>query len=119
MTPNEYQKRAMKFAKYATSDYPFLALCEETGEVLGKLAKYCRKNEASLSGAIKEAEYGIGSKGYELRVDLVKELGDVMWQLQACCSELGVDLEYIMDIKLMKLKDRDIRNVIVSEGDER
>ena len=119
MNANEYQTRAMKFAKYKHTDYPFLALGEEAGEVLGKLAKYVRKNEVTLGRGIEEAKFGFGSKGYELHSDLVKELGDVLWQVSACCAELGTELETVMKVNLAKLGDRGERGVIVGEGDNR
>jgi NTP pyrophosphatase (non-canonical NTP hydrolase) len=119
MKANEYQKQAMKFAKYGHADYPFLALGEEAGEVLGKLAKYVRKNNVCLEGALCEAKHRTGSNGFELYWDLVKELGDVLWQVSACCNELGVDLDGVMAANLGKLGDREARGVVVGIGDNR
>lgn len=119
MRANEYQRKARVYAKYGRDDYPFLALGEEAGEVLGKLAKYVRKNNVSLSGAIEDAHLGIGGKGFELYADLVKELGDVLWQVSACCNELGVDLEHVMQANLSKLDGRFVRGTLVGAGDER
>jgi NTP pyrophosphatase (non-canonical NTP hydrolase) len=119
MKANEYQLEAMKFAKYEHADYPFLALGEEAGEVLGKLAKYVRKNSVPLTGAIMEAKYGIGDKGYELYINLKKELGDLLWQVSACCNELGVSLEDVMKLNLEKLGGREARGTVVGIGDDR
>lgn len=119
MELNEYQVRAMKFAKYKTNDYPFLALSEEVGEVSGKLAKYVRKSGCSLSAAVYDVNNGSCETSIALRADLKKELGDVLWQLSACCSELGFDIDDVATGNLEKLGDRSERGVIVGEGDER
>ena len=49
METNEYQKRAHAFATYGDGiTYPSLGLCEEAGEVAGKIAKFIRKNDGRL-----------------------------------------------------------------------
>ncbi|AKA61247.1 hypothetical protein [Pseudoalteromonas phage H103] len=119
MKLNDYQLGAMEFAKYRNNDYPFLALSEEVGEVSGKLAKYVRKNKCSLSTAIFAAVNGSCNNSKALRNDLKKELGDVLWQLQACCAELDFSLEEVAELNLDKLSGRSDRGTIVGEGDER
>ena len=118
-TLQEYQKAASKFAKYKTIDYPFLALSEEVGEVNGKLAKYVRKHGVPADIAISDAEISFGGKGEKLRLDLTKELGDVLWQLTNCAKEIGVSLEEVANTNIEKLTSRDERNQIIGEGDER
>lgn len=119
MKLNEYQKKAMAFAKYSSPDYPFLALCEEAGEVSGKLAKYVRKNDCSAAEAIDEANQNVDKTAIELKINLKSELGDALWQLQACCYEVGITLEEVAIDNLKKLADRNNRGVIVGEGDNR
>lgn len=119
MTPNEYQDAAMKFAKYEHADYPFLALSEEAGEVAGKLAKYVRKNDVTLTEALSQARFPYQYHHEVLEKDLCLELGDLLWQLSACCREIGMTLEDVMEANLTKLKDRNERNVIIGEGDAR
>jgi len=104
MDMNEYQDKAYAFAKYKNSLYPFMALGEEAGEVLGKLAKALRK-----TGDWREAD----------KEEVKKELGDVLWQLSACAMELGFTLEDIAVTNINKLSDRQDRGVIVGEGDNR
>lgn len=108
MNLNEYQAKAMDFALYLEHDnrdkiaiYPFLGLCEEAGEVAGKLAKVYRGD----SGLDKES--------------LVKELGDVLWMLSACCTELSVSLDDVAKTNLAKLSDRRERDTLKGEGDDR
>ena len=116
MELNNYQDEAIEFARYTNREYPFLALSEEAGEVMGKVAKYVRKNEVSLPEALLEARLGNAD---ELKEGLVLELGDVLWQLQACAYELGHSLDFIAKQNLYKLQGRDTRNTIVGSGDKR
>lgn len=114
MELNKYQREASKFARYGRVElYPFMALAEEAGEVMGKLAKYARKQGELpfLGDMTPQAE--------QLRHDLKKELGDVQWQLSQCAAELGMSLEEIAQANLAKLDDRAARDVLVGEGDDR
>lgn len=115
-----YQEKAFTFAKYGDITYPFLSLGEEAGEVLGKLAKAVRKSGGSTPS---EIMYAVASpqtiEETELRNAILKELGDIQWQLAACCTELGVTLEDIQNINIAKLEGREIRGTIIGEGDER
>ena len=105
----DYQHRAYTYAAYPKDEvgvlYPFIALAEEAGEVAGKVAKAIRKGQPPL--------------GFEQVQGLKKELGDVLWQLNACCVELGINLDEVAIDNLAKLKDRKERGVIVGEGDAR
>ncbi len=118
-----YQEKAFTFAKYGDITYPFLALGEEAGEVLGKLAKAVRKSGGSTPTKILEVialtPFDATTADVGLRDGLIKELGDVMWQLAACCTELGVTLEDIQNVNIAKLEGRNVRGTIVGEGDER
>jgi hypothetical protein len=72
-----YQTAAFATAIYpdagkGTSLYPYLALCEEAGEVAGLFAKRIRDGERP-----------------DFRDKLRKELGDVMWQCAAISTEEG------------------------------
>lgn len=109
MQLNEYQSKAMEFAVFKNADYPFFALAEETGEFLGIVAKWKRGDDLV-------ARYGSEEKVGEL---VIKELGDILWQLSACCAVVGVDLETVAEMNIAKLEDRKARDVIKGEGDER
>ena len=45
---NFYQKRALNTAVFEHNYYPLIALGEEVGEVMGKIAKFGRKNNMSV-----------------------------------------------------------------------
>lgn len=117
---DDYQSRASQFAKYGDiPDYPFIALSEEAGEVLGKLAKYCRNNQVSLSEAIQAAKSQSGDSGKVLFESLTSELGDLLWQLQQACYELDIDFSYIARSNITKLEGRSRLGTLIGEGDNR
>lgn len=100
-----YQEKAYKFRAFPDTGvgnlYPVLALAEETGEAVGKIAKAVRK-------------------GSEVDKDaLSKELGDVLWNVSAVAKVYGLKLGDIALNNLAKLSDREERGVIVGEGDGR
>lgn len=119
MDMSTYQSKAFGYAKFETNDYPFMALAEEVGEVSGKIAKVVRKHGCTADQAIASAAAPTCPPEQELREDLRKELGDVLWQLAACCTELGFAMGDVAELNLEKLADRNSRGVIVGEGDHR
>lgn len=97
----EYQTSAHQTAVYDDRIYPWLALAEEAGELLGKMAKVKRgDNISDFSG-------------------MYKECGDVLWQLSEICTQCGFSLEAVAEANLKKLKDRQERNQLQGEGDNR
>ena len=111
---NEYQKRAKATAVYPEAQaFPYLAtgLASEAGEVAGLVSKGIRGDK--LTGNL---TVFTGKVAY---VDLIKELGDVLWFVSQFATELGVDLEEIAEINLAKLGDRQKRGVIKGSGDNR
>jgi NTP pyrophosphatase (non-canonical NTP hydrolase) len=90
--------------------YPAFALCEEAGEVAGKIAKFIRKSEGN----------GVTTEGIkQLRLDVAKELGDVMYQVSEVARQFNWNLQEIVDMNVEKLDDRQARGVLVGEGDNR
>ncbi len=116
---NLYQNRALSTAVFTRCDYPLAALGEEVGEVLGKIAKHGRKNDMS----IEEVIIGISAPRTEdeekLRVAIKKEMGDVLWQWSVLAYVLGLAPSEIAEENLSKLSDRQERNVLNGEGDNR
>jgi len=109
MNFKEYQKEALKTAKYPNIGnnfiYPTLGLAGEAGEVSEKIKKVLRDD----NGVISEVK----------RLEIVKELGDVMWYISALCSEIGVTMEDVAKINIAKLNSRRARNKIKGSGDNR
>jgi len=110
MEMNEYQNLASRTAQFETDKfnpliYTVLGLAGETGEVVEKVKKILRNDDAEVSE--------------EKREELKKELGDVLWYLSQCSRVLGFDLEDVAQANINKLADRKERGVIASEGDNR
>lgn len=109
MSFRKYQSRAKQFAEYEDGNYPFLGLAEEVGEFLGIMAKTARGDDIDTRYGSKEA----------CRGHILKEAGDILWQLSMCLDELGLSLQDAADMNIRKLTDRKARGVIKGAGDER
>ena len=116
---NFYQKRALNTAVFEHNDYPLIALGEEVGEVMGKIAKFGRKNNMSVEQVINAIANPQTSAVQELREQVGKELGDVLWQWAVLSDALGFNAFDVAALNLMKLQDRQARDVLNGEGDER
>ena len=106
---NEYQKQSRKTALYPNVGdnfvYPTLGLVGEAGEVADKLKKTIRDD----AGVITD----------EKKVEVKKELGDVLWYIAQVASELDLSLEDVAQKNLDKLFSRKDRGVIGGSGDNR
>ncbi|MEP7162391.1 MAG: nucleoside triphosphate pyrophosphohydrolase family protein [Candidatus Moraniibacteriota bacterium] len=106
---DEYQKLARKTAMYPEIGkpfvYPTLGLVGEAGEVAEKVKKIMRNDK----GVVSE----------EVRQDIKKELGDVLWYLAQVAHEFGFTLDEVAEKNIEKLADRLDRGVIHSSGDNR
>lgn len=104
MTFKSYSETASTTAIYPENVkllYPLLGLSGEVGEVMNKIKKHYRDNVPLDKG------------------DLKKELGDILWYLNAVCKDLNIDFEDMAQSNLDKLLDRKKRGVIGGSGDER
>lgn len=119
MTLNEYQEAAMQTCMPSCNNfsYMFLNLVGEVGELASKVAKSIRRNEASIycDNLIECAPCEIGIDEDGMR----KEAGDILWQLSSLCKVMGWSLEDVAQENLKKLADRQARNVIDGNGDNR
>ena len=103
-----YQTEARKTAIYPREEsitYPALGLAGEVGEV-------CERIKKAIRGDFKIFD----DEPYKA---IEKELGDVLWYLAALASELHLSLGDIAQMNINKLKDREKRNVLQGDGDER
>lgn len=110
MELNEYQKIASSTAIFEHDDvdeliYTALGLAGETGEVVEKIKKIYRNDKGVVSG--------------EKVQDLKREMGDVLWYLSQMARVLDVTLDEVAQENVNKLKDRQERSVLASEGDNR
>ena len=107
---NYYQKTSRQTALYVREGipnyiYPTLGLTGEAGEVAEKVKKILRDD----NGIINE----------EKRVQIAKELGDVLWYLSQLSTELGFSLDEIAQQNIDKINERLKQNKIGGSGDNR
>lgn len=108
MTLNEYQQKALETAVYPQEYkiiYPSLGLTGEAGECADKVKKVIRDNGGQFTE--------------EKRLELAKEIGDVLWYCATFANDIGYDLETIGQMNNDKLHSRQERGVLGGSGDNR
>ncbi len=110
MQISDYQERSKETAIYPKIDgkswlYPALGLPNEAGEVAGKIKKIVRDHNLEMTE--------------KMRIEIGKEIGDVLWYASQLATELGLSLDDIAEKNLNKLKDRQERGVLKGSGDDR
>lgn len=103
-----YQEQARKYAVYPEDyklTYPTLGLVGEAGEVAEKVKKCIRDDRGMISE--------------EKRIEIVKEMGDVLWYLAVLSDSIGVDLQDVATRNIEKLESRFQRNQLHGSGDNR
>lgn len=110
---NEYQDKIKKYDLFkATGNYNTVAFVEkvlglagEAGETADKIKKVLRDKD----GIISEND----------KLEIAKELGDVLWYVASIARYLNVSLEEVARLNLEKLEGRQKRNLLHGEGDNR
>lgn len=109
MDLNKFQKQSRKSAIYPRLGknyiYPTLGLAGESGEVADKIKKVIRDNKGKISK--------------EVREEIKKELGDVLWYVAQLSTELKLTLSEVAESNLEKLQSRAKRNKLQGSGDNR
>lgn len=106
MELNEYQAHALETAIYPTPIiYPALGLCGESGEVADKVKKVMRDNNQEFTD--------------EKKLEIAKEIGDVLWYCATLSNDLGYSLENIAEMNYQKLHSRQLRGKLGGSGDNR
>ena len=104
-----YQKAAGTTAVYPNRGdnftYPALGLAGESGEVCEKLKKVIRDHGGVLDDNI--------------RREVAKELGDVLWYVSQVAFEMGLSLQDVAEANVQKLASRQQRDQIHGNGDNR
>lgn len=116
MTVNEYQEAALATAVYPEQFriiYPALGMSGEAGEVADKVKKVIRDTVllTDTEGAIVLPD--------DKRVELAKEIGDVLWYCATLAYDLGMKLEDVAQMNIDKLKSRQERGKLSGSGDNR
>jgi len=110
MTFDEYEAAALTTVLSTGDEFKdllhwVLGINGEAGEVAEKLKKIIRDKNSVISDQDK--------------VELAKELGDVLWYLAVFAHDLGVPLDKIAQQNLDKLKSRKERGMLGGAGDNR
>ena len=119
MKMNDYQKKARKTAIYPSDMkmiYPALGLAGESGEVCDKIKKVIRDTPTKTREDA--VDYYVFEWPFK-REEIALELGDVLWYVANLASDLNMTLDYIATKNINKLRDRERRDVIKGEGDNR
>ena len=90
---------------FSSLAYCVMGLSGETGEIAEKVKKVYRDKNGVFDHETKEL--------------LVKEIGDVLWYLNALVTELGSSLDEAAKLNNQKLLDRAKRGVLGGSGDTR
>ena len=103
---DEYQQKALDTAIYPHPIvYPTLGLTGEAGEVADKVKKVIRDNQ--------------GEFGDERRLEIAKEIGDVLWYCAMLAHDLGYTFDQIAQINCDTIAARKNAGTIHGEGDNR
>lgn len=120
MNLNTYQEQAAQFAINTDLNHMVFGLVEEAGEAAGLLKRYHRGDEKYQNLNVIEGDKITATfLNPLLRYSLEKELGDVLWYVAMTAHRLGLTLEQVATTNIHKLTDRQQRNVIKGEGDNR
>lgn len=112
MTFDEYQEATAETAIYPEAGtgsqialaYVALGL-SEAGEIQGKVKKMIRDDGGILTDEKRDA--------------IRAEIGDTLWYLARVAEEIGTTLAVAARENIVKLADRQARNVISGSGDKR
>lgn len=106
---DKYQKACKKTAVYPVIGkkfvYPTFGLLGEAGEISEKIKKLFRDHGGKLTK--------------EYKLEIAKELGDVMWYMAQLSTELGLKLSDVAKMNLDKLSSRKARGKVHGSGDNR
>ena len=98
-----YQVAAMGTRTGTANDmYALLNLSGEVGELHGLIAKAIRDGQKP-----------------DYHVNILKELGDILWHVAAIADDHGFNLSYVANQNIEKLASRKARGVIAGSGDNR
>ena len=118
---NEYQVKAMRTCMPTSENitYMLLNLMGEVGEFSSKVAKHVRKGKMTISWCNLKWKKMTAQEVRHHEAELKKEAGDILWQLSGLCQVMGWRLEDVAELNLDKLADRQERDQIDGEGDNR
>ena len=106
LTLDEYHQLALETAIYPNPIiYPTLGLTGEAGEVSDKVKKVLRDNDSVFTD--------------EKKLEIAKEIGDVLWYCANLSHDIGFKLSDIGKMNYDKLHSRKLRGKLHGSGDNR
>lgn len=99
---NASSRKDGESAPLAALMYCALEVCDEAGEIAGKIKKLYRDDPEGFS-----------------KTAVKYEIGDVLYPLARLCDELGISLQECMELNIEKLSDRWTREALKGSGDYR
>ena len=122
MELNKYQERAMTTCMPSCENisYMLLNLVGEVGELASKIAKHIRKGNMTIGGkCLPNGLHTIleGEEWLNADKELMKEAGDILWQLSGLCTVMGWELNDVAKMNLDKLAARKAAGTIDGNGD--
>jgi NTP pyrophosphatase (non-canonical NTP hydrolase) len=110
---SDYQTQSRVTAAYPDLNnnfiYPTLGLVGEAGELAEKVKKLMRDKAMFTPADVTD----------EVKAEVLKELGDVLWYTAQLATEFGVNLDQVAEQNMEKLKSRMERGKITGDGDNR
>lgn len=119
LTLNEYQQRAMTTCLPSCDNisYMLLNLVGEVGELTSKVAKAIRKGDVYINDNKLCVSEHFAPMFLEWSEEVMKEVGDCLWQLSGFCSAMGWTLNDAGQGNLDKLSQRKEAGTIIGNGD--
>lgn len=124
---DKYQKEAYRTRKYLEPYkiiYPMIGMADEGSEAIEKFLEHLMHlfwlaiSTGRAGGKVKKWLRRDNGQGIDLQA-MIDEMGDALWCLSAMATDLGVDLSEVAQRNLEKLHDREMRGVIMGDGDNR
>jgi NTP pyrophosphatase (non-canonical NTP hydrolase) len=142
---DHYQQESVKTAIYprhTQTIYPLLGLIGETSELIDKMMNTVHsksemdvpvlialENAETLMRDLELYKKAIRDRGRQCNIvlemsddqklEIVKELGDILWYLSTLANDLGFRMSEVARINLEKLKSRRNKGTISGAGDNR
>lgn len=103
MNFDEYQELTELTAIYTDPNVVVFELAEECGEIMSLFKRKARGDSSPV----------------EFKENLLKEAGDVLWDLARILSDNEISLQDAAESNIKKCLDRQARSVILGTGDNR
>ena len=106
--------------------YMAMGLVSEVGELTGKIAKAIRKGDIYIGSEADDSDLHYSEsfledcyRYYQWEMDLMHELGDILWFAAGIAEVMGWTLDKVAEENISKLASRQKRGVIDGNGDNR